>query len=408
MRVSHLSRRLGRYIRWSFILLICFKAQWLHAHPAYLTSASAKVERNGQFSLTLSFDALAFALNDTSERVPDPPMNALMDGPRAELEQQMLSAQNRFDRHFQIIANGHSLSPAEIHFPSADDVLAWKASGRSPRLPVLLQVAVRGQLPAGTSTIAFSFPEIIGNVVLTVERPGEEPYTEPVAPGTPSSDLTIALPPSPTSAASNLAQQNSEPKAPSSFFITVARFIKLGLLHILPRGLDHVLFMLGLFLLAKRLSVLLWQVTAFTLAHSVTLGLSLYGVVTWPTSVVEPLIALSIVLVAIDNLRGQELRWWRVAVVFTFGLVHGLGFAGILSSLDLPRSEFLRALIGFSIGVEFGQIAVICLAFIAVGWFRQSARYRQIVVIPASLTIGLIALFWTAQRLLHSFSSMKW
>lgn len=176
------------------------------------------------------------------------------------------------------------------------------------------------------------------------------------------------------------------------------RFILLGFTHILPGGLDHILFVLGLFLLSARWRPLLWQVTAFTIAHSVTLGLSIYGIISLPPSIVEPLIALSIAYVAIENIFTQELKPWRPAVVFAFGLLHGLGFAGVLSELGLPREEFLTAVITFNIGVEAGQLAVILGAFALVGFFQKREWYRRRIIIPASCIIAIVALFWTWDR----------
>ena len=102
-----------------------------------------------------------------------------------------------------------------------------------------------------------------------------------------------------------------------------------------------------------------------------------------PSSIVEPLIALSIVYVAVENILTDELKPWRVYVVFGFGLLHGLGFAGVLTELELPRSEYLTALITFNVGVELGQLAVISGAFLFVGlWFRNRSWYRRRIIIP--------------------------
>jgi hypothetical protein len=178
----------------------------------------------------------------------------------------------------------------------------------------------------------------------------------------------------------------------------VGQYLQLGFTHILPKGLDHILFVLGLFLLSRKARPLLLQVTSFTIAHTVTLALSIYGLVSLPSSVVEPLIALSIVFVAVENVLTSELRPSRIGLVFAFGLLHGLGFAGVLSELGLPRSEFLPALVSFNLGVETGQLAVIGLAFLAVGLFRNRAWYRQAVVVPASLVIAAIGVYWSIQR----------
>jgi len=174
----------------------------------------------------------------------------------------------------------------------------------------------------------------------------------------------------------------------------------LGYEHILPKGLDHILFVLGLFLLSTKMAPLLWQVTAFTLAHSITLGLSIYGLIALSPAIIEPLIALSIVYVGIENIITKQLKPWRVVIVFLFGLLHGMGFASVLTDLGLPESEFLTALITFNIGVEFGQLSVILGAFVLVGWLSQKAQvYRNMVVIPGSLAIALMGLYWTLERI---------
>jgi hydrogenase/urease accessory protein HupE len=176
------------------------------------------------------------------------------------------------------------------------------------------------------------------------------------------------------------------------------QYLTLGFWHIVPEGLDHILFVLGLFLLAARWKPLLWQVTAFTAAHTVTLALSTYGVVRLSPGIVEPLIALSIAYVAIENLFVQELKPWRVALVFAFGLLHGLGFAGVLAELGLPQEDRLAALLSFNVGVELGQLAVLGLAFLALGWWRNHPQYRRRVVLPLSLVIALMGLYWAVSR----------
>lgn len=181
----------------------------------------------------------------------------------------------------------------------------------------------------------------------------------------------------------------------------VARtYVALGFTHILPEGLDHILFVLGIFLLSRRVKPLLWQVSAFTLAHTITLGLTLYGVVSLPSSVVEPMIALSIVYVAVENVVTPRLQPWRVALVFGFGLLHGMGFAGVLRELTLPRSEFLTGLVAFNAGVEAGQLTIILTASVVLfGLARNTTRYRRLVVVPGSIAIAATGLFWTVQRL---------
>jgi hypothetical protein len=157
----------------------------------------------------------------------------------------------------------------------------------------------------------------------------------------------------------------------------VAQYLTLGFRHIVPEGLDHILFVLGLFLLTTKLKPLLVQVTSFTVAHSVTLGLAMYGVVSVSPRIVEPMIALSIAYVAIENIATPKLTLWRPAVVFGFGLLHGLGFAAALQELHLARSEFLPALVSFNVGIELAQLAVIAAAYFAVAfWSSGKVWYR--------------------------------
>ncbi len=176
-------------------------------------------------------------------------------------------------------------------------------------------------------------------------------------------------------------------------------YLKLGFEHIVPLGVDHILFVLSIFFLSPNLKTVLWQATAFTVAHSITLGLAMYGYITPLPSIVEPIIALSIFFVAVENLLVRELRPSRLAVVFGFGLVHGMGFAGVLGELGLPPGSYLNALISFNAGVELGQIAVILLAyFLCSKWFSEAVWYRKRIVNPVSFAIALMALYWTIER----------
>jgi hydrogenase/urease accessory protein HupE len=173
-----------------------------------------------------------------------------------------------------------------------------------------------------------------------------------------------------------------------------------GFDHIIPSGLDHILFVLGLYLFSVRLRPLLWQVTMFTIAHSITLAMAMTGLISLPARVVEPLIALSIAYVGMENVWHRRLHRSRLVLVFGFGLLHGLGFASMLAQFGMPEKAFATALISFNIGVEGGQLAVIGLAWLALGlWFGKQPYYRQLIVIPGSLAITGIGLYWAWERL---------
>jgi len=176
-------------------------------------------------------------------------------------------------------------------------------------------------------------------------------------------------------------------------------YTEAGFVHILPRGLDHIFFILGLFLLSMHLKPLMWQVTMFTVAHSITLSLGAFGWVSLPPQWVEPLIALSIAYVAIENLVFNQMTRLRLPVVFAFGLLHGLGFASTLIDFGLPQGAYLWALVWFNVGVEIGQVAILVVGFLTLTiWFRDPRCYRRWVVIPGSLAIGFIGVSWFLER----------
>jgi hypothetical protein len=241
---------------------------------------------------------------------------------------------------------------------------------------------MEGAVPAGAQQVTFWASRAFPAVRLTLERPGAEAVRHLL----PAAEDSPAFP--------FHGMGTIEARA-----ATASRYALLGFEHILPAGLDHVLFVLGLFLLSPKLKPLLIQVSLFTLAHTATLALSTLGLVRLSPSIVELAIALSIAYVACDTLLRKEARNpWLEA--FLFGLLHGLGFAGVLGELGLPREAFFSALVAFNVGVEAGQLTVIGLAFAAVGAFRGRPWYRSRVVVPASLLIGSTGAWWTVVRTL--------
>lgn len=181
---------------------------------------------------------------------------------------------------------------------------------------------------------------------------------------------------------------------------SAALYLALGFTHILPLGFDHILFVLSLYLLKPQLKPVLLQATAFTVAHTVTLGLSMYRIITPPATIVEPLIAASILFVAMENIFSQKIKTTRLAIVFVFGLVHGMGFASALGQLGIPQNRFFSSLLLFNLGVELGQVTVILAAWLLLGkWFARKAYYRKFIAVPLSVIIGIIAAYLLFERI---------
>ena len=183
-----------------------------------------------------------------------------------------------------------------------------------------------------------------------------------------------------------------EQKAPGTF----VSYLAMGVEHIIG-GIDHLLFLLALL----ALSTSLWQtvkiITAFTVAHSITLSLAVLGLVDVPSSIVEPLIAASIVWVAVENLvaPGGAGRRWLIAAIF--GLVHGLGFASALAELGLSRDALVRALVGFNVGVELGQLAFVVVILPPLVWASRPGRLPRLPQV-LSVIVALVGAVWFVQR----------
>lgn len=174
--------------------------------------------------------------------------------------------------------------------------------------------------------------------------------------------------------------------------------IKRGFLHVIPGGLDHILFVLGVFLMTRKLKPLLLQVTAFTVAHTLTLWLASAGIVKISPSIVEPIIAASIVAIALENIFHKRYTHWRLLVVFAFGLIHGLGFAGAMSARINSTNSLVVGLLGINVGVELGQMAIILTALLVTYRIANAVHYRKWVVIPGSILIALAGIWWVIER----------
>jgi len=183
---------------------------------------------------------------------------------------------------------------------------------------------------------------------------------------------------------------------PVSIWSQLGGFVWLGVEHIWI-GYDHIMFLLALIVIGSRLGPLVKIVSAFTVAHSITLVLATFELVALPSRLVEAGIALSIVYVAAENfwLRDARHRW---LLTFGFGFIHGFGFASVLRDLGLPREGLIASLLGFNVGVELGQVAIVAIAFPAILWLsRQSFHARAVQVLSA--IILLFGLGWFVERL---------
>ena len=342
------------------------------AHELGAVQAEATFQRDGTFAVDLTVD---------EEHLDLWQAGAAKAAPCAGIAGLAPAKAARFGGALCSLARG-----AEVRFDGRPRAAA--ASILPPRPddpPGRVVLRLGGDIPGGARRFSFRLDAPVGTYPLALETEGIE------------GSAWLWLDPGKASAPAALHAT----VVPPTRLEVVGRYLKLGFLHIVPEGLDHILFVLGLVLLSRRLRPLLAQVTCFTVAHTVSLGLSASGLVSLPSSIVEPAIALSIVYVAVENILRRDLERSRLILVFAFGLLHGLGFAGVLAELGLPRTQFFTALFSFNLGVEAGQLTVIAAALLLAALpFGRRDWYRRRVVVPASAAIAAVGLFWSVQRLL--------
>jgi hypothetical protein len=348
------------------------------AHDLERTRVSLAFRADGSFTLDIANDPewLLLRLEPFLADYPEIPARPNTDRlePVARDARLAVLAPVMRDR-VVLFVDGREIRPASVAYEPPPTAMETDGT------PTPGHYRLQGRVPPDARMLRWFYGIVADPYPLIIERADGQTYTEWIG-GTVWSrpiDLTGQF-------------------TPPTRLEVVAQYLGLGYTHILPKGMDHILFVIGLFLLSAHLKPVLMQVTAFTVAHSITLGLSIYGVLALPPSIVEPLIALSIAYVAIENLMTRELHAWRILVVFLFGLLHGLGFAGVLRELGLPRSEFLTALLSFNVGVEFGQLTVIAIAALILWPTMRRAWYRPRVAAPLSICIALVGVYWTVVR----------
>lgn len=352
------------------------------AHELRPAIVAASIERAGGIELRISLNLEAYTAgigaqhSNTAQSDRAPVYDRLRGAAPEALREQFMPFAAEFASGLGLAFDGAEtvLTLRSVEIPPVGD----------PSIARISTLVLTGTAPAGAGTMTWAADERLGSNVIRVARAGEsEPFFSAYLRGGEASQ-PIPL--------QGVVEQST--------WSSLASYLAIGFEHIVPKGLDHILFVVGLFLLSPHLRPLMWQVTGFTLAHSVSLALGIYGLVSVPAAIVEPLIAASIVFVAVENLFTDRLQRWRPAVVFGFGLLHGLGFAGVLAEIGLPREQFVTALIGFNLGVELGQLAVITACFLAVGlWFRNRHWYRRAIAMPASAAVALVAAFWFVERI---------
>ncbi|MEM7546516.1 MAG: HupE/UreJ family protein [Pseudomonadota bacterium] len=378
-------------IRQALLILLALMGGVAHAHeirPALAEISFPEGQNAYRIDFILNVEALMAGIgpehDDTSESQNAADYNRLRASPPNALQAEFEGFAALFIGGITLDGAGQPLRPEvqSLFVPPVGDL----------DLPRDSTLTIGGPIPDGVSAISFAWDPSYGSIVFRTEvSEGGEGYSAFLQNGEASVPIPVT---------GGVSQSSLD---------VFVDYIGVGFEHIVPLGLDHILFVIGLFLFSAQLRPLLIQVTAFTVAHTVTLALGLFGVVRIAPEIVEPLIALSIVYVAVENVLFKKLTPWRPLLVFAFGLLHGLGFAGVLTEFGLPEGRYVAGLIGFNIGVELGQLFVVLICFLVVGlWFGSKDWYRLRIVYPASIAIGGYALAWFFERSLEIELALGW
>jgi len=346
------------------------------------------VDASGQIKIELraSIEALLTGINGRYKNTKDAPNAAAYDSLRAMQSEQLAVSFDPFKKELLQKIKLTNQSGKRVNLAISKVKIPERGYTKVPRISVIY---LKGELPPGSESLQWYYPLKFGDNAVRLRQIDKQKGIwnwsdwEWIRTDKKSQPLLL-----------------NKIAIKKPFFSVVKNYIELGYVHIFPRGMDHILFILALFLFSAKLKPLFLQVTMFTIAHTITLGLSVIGIISLPANIVQPLIALSIAYAGFENIFVKELHKSRLLLVFMFGLLHGIGFATALNDFGMEKNSFLTSLISFNIGVELGQLSIIFIAFFGMAiLFQKRPWYRIRVLIPASLLIGLTGLYWTVDRL---------
>ena len=315
----------------------------LWAHPEWKeASAIGVIDDKNSFALTVKFDVPSFLLGQHPKDAPVKELDVLMFTP-GRLTSSIEPGRKSFLAGLRLEADGKPVSWTLESFPTAEQILTQSSrQGEADRYPVMLNAKFRATVPANTQKLVLRLPHALGTVFTNLRKGMEFQTVMAVSKNEPG-EFQIGDGPAPA---------NNQ---------TVFTLLSEGFRHVIPEGWDHCLFMLAMFLGAASLRQALGRSLVFTLGHSITLSAVALGWISNPGPWIEPFIALTIGLGALLAYRGSATNRQMLIVPAVFGLVHGLGFAAAVSDRlkDWDNGSIVRILVGFNVGVELAQMAVI-------------------------------------------------
>ena len=379
-KFSHLPKSL---LSLSIVLLFQITAASAHELRPAIIDIGVLDDASDQLTIDLTFSGEAFladidlsTLSDTDDSANAAVYDALRALPPQVLAARIDSSFATLAETFTIMAAGRPLTVELATIEVADEVDSELARDTRLRL--------RSPLPGTGEAISIQWQPAMGALLVRQMGAGSNPeYSDYLPSGGTSQAFTLDR-------ASDVALTS-----------VITKYIHSGIIHIVPAGLDHILFVIGLLAYGLSGRGLIFQISLFTVAHTITLAAASLGLISVPGSIVEPLIALSIAWIGIENIikKSGRVAVSRSAVVFAFGLLHGLGFASVLADFGLPQSAFIVALVSFNLGVEIGQLIIVIPIFFLLRTLKlREPQFRRGFQIPVSAVISAIGVFWFVER----------
>lgn len=368
-------------------LFILFTTIWLsltsHAHQVSSIDFKFRAE-NSQWLLTGQMD-VAFMLPETRDLLGLQPLSrdAVLNAPPEEHQRILKETDKTLHQILKITFAGKEI-PWKVEFPGyKNGTLTLPSSIDTEWAFVEVRLVIDRTAGSGELKIALSDDETCELIIETKENEQFNLLTS-----LPGYDLTLLK-----------VERGVETVVHEQPTFTM--WLHSGFRHVLPLGLDHMLFIFGLFVMVLKWRPMMWQSLLFTLSHSITLALTILGVIHLDSRLVEILIAFSIAFVGVENLFARKIGKLRYALVFAFGLIHGMGFASVLGDklTDVPKDQLALPLVGFNVGVEIAQIVVLGISFLIFLPFLKSEKAKRIAQITASIIVALAGFGWMVERI---------
>jgi hypothetical protein len=345
------------------------------AHEAGTTRVAVAFDEDRSYRIEIVTDASALA--EKLEAAAGRQLPA--DATAALFERIMQSSDEVFRRRLRVQFDGSEARPDATYRiePPADATSVAAAT-----------ITLRGQIPKQAQRFTWSYGWTFTSYALTLRDRGSESPVDQMLEGDQAS-VAFTLKPPPT----RMEHLRTTARA-------AARFAAAGWTAIVPNGIDHILFLLGLYFLSRNTKRAIRHFGVFAISSSIAIVASAFGLVILPPKILDPMIGLSLAYIAMENLVRADGDRRRIPLVFGCGLLHGAGCAAALEGASLPRVGMTVAVASFNLGIEAGQLATVAAAFLIVGWHCSGQQwYRNRVVLPGATLLACTAVYWTIARL---------